>query len=78
MNFLVKWLELSVEYWVIIRLSIIIVLLILFLLLVFSVFKRKKFKFKINDILSDNLIKIGKKNYKFSSKNSFALFNQFQ
>lgn len=78
MNFLVKWSELSIEYWVIIGLSIIIVLLILFLLLVFSVYKRKKFKFKINDIVSDNLIKIGKKNYKFSSKNSFALFNQIK
>lgn len=78
MNFLVKWSELSVEYWVIIGLSIIIVILILLFVLIISVYKRKKFKFKINDIVSDNLIKIGKKNYKFSSKNSFALFNEIK
>lgn len=78
MMMLINWSDFSLKDWMIIGLIITLIILILLFILFIFIYKRRRFKFKIKNIINDNLIKIDKNNYKFSSRNSFVLFNEIK
>lgn len=78
MMMLINWSDFSLKDWMIIGLVITLIILILLFILFIFIYKSRRFKFKIKNIINDNLIKIGKNNYKFSRRNSFVLFNEIK